>query len=98
MFLYSSSLLLLELEVIGHHVIHEVVIVCSIDQTLSLVARVHGSPAELVISLLSLHEAPDGTTHHRYRLLVWDDEDLAYLVNHNSGAEELACSTRMHAA
>ena len=68
-----SLRLLLELEVGGEDIIHEIVKVGSIDQSHSLVARVHGSPTELVVSHLTLHEAPNWTTHHRHWLLAWQD-------------------------
>ena len=68
-----SLLLLLELEVSGEDIIHEIVKVGSIDQSLSLVARVHGSPTELVVSHLTLHEAPNRATHHGHWLLAWQD-------------------------
>ena len=80
---------LLELEICGHDIINEIVEVGSIDEPLSLVARVHGSPAELVIRSLSLHEAPHRTTHHRNRLLVRHDEDLTNFVHLNTLSEEL---------
>ena len=80
---------LLELEVCGHDIIDQIIEVGSINEALSLVARVHGSPAELVIRSLSLHEAPHRTTHHRNRLLVWHDKDLTNLVHLNTLAEEL---------
>ena len=76
-------------EVRGHDIIDEIVEVGSIDEPLSLVARVHGSPAELVITSLSLHEAPHRTTHHRNRLLVWHDQDLSHFVHLNALTEEL---------
>ena len=81
----------LELEVSGEDIIHKVVKVGSIDQPLSLVAWVHGSPAELVISHLTLHEAPHRATHHRNWLLPWQDEDFTGLINLHSPPEELAC-------
>ena len=68
-----SLLLLLELEVSGEDIIHEIVKVASIDQSLSLVARVHGGPTELVVSHLTLHEAPNWATHHWHWLLAWQD-------------------------
>ena len=80
---------LLELEICGHDIIDKIVEVGSIDEPLSLVARIHGSPAELVIMSLSLHEAPHRTTHHRNRLLVWHDEDLTNFVHLNTLTEEL---------
>ena len=80
---------LLELEICGHDIINEIVEVGAIDEPLSLVARVHGSPAELVIRSLSLHEAPHRTTHHRNRLLVRHDKDLTNFVHLNTLAEEL---------
>ena len=49
---------LLEFEVSGEDVIHEVVKVGSINQPLALIAWVHGSPTELVIDHLTFHEAP----------------------------------------
>ena len=72
------------------HIIHEVVQVGPIDEPVSLVARVHGGPAELVVGSLSLHEAPHGTTHHGDWLLAWQQQDLAHLVNLNALTEELA--------
>ena len=84
-----KKLSLLEFEICGHDIIDEIVEVGSIDEPLSLVARVHGSPAELVITSLSLHEAPHRTTHHRNRLLVWHDQDLSHFVHLNALTEEL---------
>ena len=72
------------------HMIYYIVLVDTIDQPLSLVAWVHGSPAELVISHLTLHEAPHRATHHRHWLLPWQDEDLTRLINLHSFPEELA--------
>ena len=71
MFRLKYCLLFLhEFEVSGEDVIHEVVKVGSINQPLPLIAWVHGSPAELVISRLTLHEAPHRATHYRYRFLA----------------------------
>ena len=81
-------------EVRGHDIIDEIVEVGSIDEPLSLVARVHGSPAELVITSLSLHEAPHRTTHHRNRLLVRHDQDLSRLINVHSLTEKLTCKKK----
>ena len=78
-------------EICGHDIIDEIVKVGAIDEPLSLVARVHGSPAELVIRSLSLHEAPHRTTHHRNRLLVWHNEKFSCLIYVHSLAEELTC-------
>ena len=82
--------MLLEFEVSRKDVIDEVIKVVSIDQSLSLVAWVHGSPAELVISHLTLHEAPHRATHHRHWFLARQDEDRAHCINLNSLPEELA--------
>ena len=82
------------LEVCGHDIIDKIVEVGSIDEPLSLVARVHGSPAELVITSLSLHKAPHRTTHHRNRFLVWHDEDLSCLIYVHSLTEELTCKKK----
>ena len=60
-----------EFEVGGEDVINQVVKVVSLDESLALVARVHGCPAELVLRHFPLHEAPDGLPHHWYRLHVW---------------------------
>ena len=91
MMTYLCLLLLLELKVSGQDIVHEVVKVGSINQPLSLVAWVHGSPAELVISHLTLHEAPHRATHHRHWLLPWQDEDLTSLINLHSLPEKLTC-------
>ena len=80
----------LESEVSGKDIIHKVVKVGSINQPLSLVDWVHSSLAELVISHLTLHEAPHRTTHHRHWLLAWQDQDLTGLINFHSPPEELA--------
>ena len=90
--LYSSYhlLLLVEFEVSGEDVIHEVVKVVSINQPLSLEAWVHGGPAELVISHLTLHEAPHGATHHGHWLLARQDQDLTHCINLNRLPEKLA--------
>ena len=84
-------LLLCKLEVSGENIIHKIVKVGSINQPLSLVAWVHGSPAELVISYLTLHEAPHRATHHRHWLLAWQDQDLTSLINLHSLPEKLTC-------
>jgi len=84
-------MLLLEGKVSREDIIHKVVKVGSIDKTLSLVAWIHGSPAELVISHLTLHEAPHRTTHHRHWLLARQDQDLTHCINFNSLLEELTC-------
>ena len=81
----------IKFEFCREHVIHQIVKVFSIDEPLSLVAWVHGGPAELVVSHLPLHEAPHRTAHHRYGVLVGHDQDFAHLVDLNSLAEELAC-------
>ena len=90
-FYKEKSLLLLEFKVGGEHIIDQVVKVGAINQPLSLVAWVHGGPAELVIRQFPLHEAPHWSAHHRHRLLVGHDQDLTDLIKFNSLAEELAC-------
>ena len=90
MFWKAGLWLFFKVEVGGEDIVHKVVKVGSIDQSLSLVAWVHSSPAELVISHLTLHEAPHGATHHRHWLLAWQDQDLTSLINLNSPPEELA--------
>ena len=84
-------LLLCKLEVSGENIIHKIVKVGSINQPLSLVAWVHGSPAELVVSYLTLHEAPHRVAHHRHWLLAWQDQDLTSLINLHSFPEKLTC-------
>ena len=80
---------LLEFEVSGEDVIHEVVKVGSINQPLALIAWVHGSPTELVIDHLTFHEAPHRATHHRHWFLARQDQDLTHCINLNSLPEEL---------
>ena len=58
-------------EVGGEDIINQVVEVVSLDESLALVTRVHGCPAELVLRCLPLHEAPDRLPHYWYRLHVW---------------------------
>ena len=89
--LLVSLQLLLEVKVGGEHIIDKVVKVGAINQPFSLVARVHGGPAELVIRQFPLHEAPHWSAHHRHGLLVGHNQDLADLIKFNSLAEELAC-------
>ena len=86
-----GATLWLELEVSGEDVIHKIVKVGSINQSFSLVAWVHGSPAELVINHLTLHEAPHRATHHRHWLLARQDQEFTHCINPNSLPEELAC-------
>jgi len=74
--------------------LHYIIPVNSLNQSLSLVAWVHGSPAELVISHLTLHEAPHRATHHRHWLLARQDQDLTHCINFNSLPEELAYRQR----
>ena len=88
------QLMLIELELSGHDVIHKIVKVGAIDEALSLISLVHGGPAELVVFLLSLHEGPDWTTHHWDRLLVRHDQNLTNLIDLNSITEELTCRNR----
>ncbi len=72
-------------------ILDSVVPITTVNQPLSLVARVHGGPAELVVKHLPLHETPDRTTHHGHWLLRWKDQDLTNFINFNPFAEELAC-------
>jgi len=81
----------LEFEISGENVIHKVVKVGPINQPLSLVAWVHGSPAELIIRYLTIHEAPHRATHHRHWFLARQYQDLTHCINLNSLPEELAC-------
>ena len=81
-------------EVSRHDIIDKIIEVGSIDEPFSLVAWVHGSPAELIISNLSLHEAPHWPSHHRYWLLVGHDENFSCLINIHSFAEELTCEVK----
>ena len=86
----SSQLLVLEL--CGEHVVHQVVKVGAVNQTLPLVARVHGHPAEVGrISTLTLHECPQGFALDGDRLFTRENEQLANVVQRHSTAEELAC-------
>ena len=85
----TRCLKVFKLKLVCKYVIDNIVVVFSVDETISLVAIVHGSPTKLVIFLLSLHEAPDRTTHYRYRLLVRYDQDLTDLINFNSPTEKL---------
>ena len=88
---FLSLLLLGVLVFAGHHIIHEIIEIVPVDKPLPLVTGVHGGPAELVVHLFSLHEAPDGTSHDGDRLLVGHDEDLTHLVNADSLTEKLTC-------
>ena len=84
----SSQLLVLEL--CGEHVVHQVVKVGAVNQTLPLVARVHGHPAEVGrISPLTLHECPQGFALDGDRLFTRENEQLADSVQRHSTAEEL---------
>ena len=85
---------LLVLVLAGHDIIDEVIIVDSVNQPLSLVAGVHGGPAELVITSLPLHETPDRAMHDGNGLFVGHDQDLTDLVDLNTLAEELTCWDR----
>ena len=76
-------------EISGHDIIHKVVEVGSINDTLPLVAWVHGCPAELIFYNFPLHEAPHRATHNGHRFLVGHDQDLSSLVHINPLAEKL---------
>ena len=80
----------LKLEIRRHDIVHKIVEVRSINKLFSLVAWVHGSPAELIVGSLSLHETPHRATHHGHRFLVGHDQDLTHFINCNPLAEELA--------
>lgn len=86
-----SLLLHLENKSIVKHIIDEIVEVIPLNEPVSLVAGVHGGPAKLVILYLSLHEAPDRTTHNGNRLHFWQQEELANGINLHTIAEELTC-------
>ena len=89
----SSQLLVLEL--CGEHVVHQVVKVGAVNQTLPLVARVHGHPAEVGrISPLTLHECPQGFALDGDRLFTRENEQLADSVQRHSITEELTCIIR----
>ena len=84
-----------ELELSGEDIVHQIVKVGSINESLSLVAWVHGHPAEVAgVPSLSLHEGPHWLALHWDRLLPGDHEDLANIVQHHITVEELACNTR----
>ena len=91
MFRPVPCIVALEFEISGENVIHKVVKVGPINQPLSLVAWVHGSPAELVISHLTFHEVPHRATHHRHWFLARQYQDLTHCINFHSLQEELAC-------
>ena len=61
-----------------------------INEPISLIAGIHGSPAELVFIMAPLlHETPDRMARHRDRLLVRHDQDLVHFINSHSGTKEL---------
>ena len=91
MFRPVPCIVALEFEISGENVIHKVVKVGPINQPLSLVAWVHGSPAELVISHLTLHKAPHRVMHDRHWFLARKYQGLMHCINLNSLLEELAC-------
>ena len=81
-----------KIEVRREEIINQVVEGVSLDESLALVAGVHGCPAELVLRHLPLHEAPDRLPHYWYRLHVWPKkQQLSRLVNFNPLTEELTC-------
>ena len=81
-----------EFEVGGEDIINQVIEVVSLDESLALVAGVHGCPAELVLRRLPLHKTPDRLPHYWYRLHVWPKkQQLSRLVNFNPLTEELTC-------
>ncbi len=94
----SSTVLVLflEREVSCKNVIHNIVKVGAINQPLSLVAWVHGSPAELVIRHLPLHEAPNRATHHSHWLLPGQDQKLPNLIKRDSLTEKRGCEQRVY--
>ena len=72
-----------------YDVVNEIVIADTINDSFSLIAWVHGNPAILFINLWSLHEGPDGTTHHWDRLLIGHYQNLTNWINLYSFAEKL---------
>ena len=89
-----------EFEVGGEDIINQVVEVVSLDESLALVAGVHGCPAELVLRRLPLHETPDRLPHYRYRLHVWPkySSSTSRLINLNHFMKELTCEGDKHMA
>ena len=79
-----------KLELTRQHIIHQIVKVVTLQETLSLVAGVHGGPAQLVIFLLPLHEGPDRTTHHWDRIKGGEDQHATNLIYVHTRTEELA--------
>ena len=80
-----------ELELCGEHVIYKVVKVVSINQALSLVARIHGCPAQCVVTChLSFHEGPQRLALNWYGLLSREEKNLAHTIQNHTLAEELA--------
>ena len=86
-------LLWLELEVRGEDIVNQIVKVVSLDEPLSLIARVHGCPAELIIRSLPLHEAPDRLPHDWHWVHFWPkQQQLSRLINLDPLTEELTCN------
>ena len=82
-----------ELELSREDVVHEVVKVGAINETLSLEARVHGYPAVVAgVPSLSLHEGPHRLPLDWHRFLPWDHEDLTNHVQNHVVVEELTCA------
>ena len=70
-----------ELEFGGEHIVHQVVKVGAINETLSLVPRVHGHPAEVAgVSRFTLHEGPQRLALDRDGLLSWKNENLTHCI------------------
>ena len=85
-----------ELERRWEHIINQIVQVVSLYELLSLIAWVHGHPAELVTGLFSLHEVPDWLPHHRHWLHVRKEKETARFIYFDSRPKELTCDWSDH--
>ena len=59
-----------ELESSGENIIHYIVQIVPINQSMTLVAWVHGNPAQLVTRDIVFHVSPNWLPHHRDRSFV----------------------------
>ena len=84
----------LEQEISGENILHPVVHIGSLNQALSLLTVIYGSPALFAISHLMefiLHETPYRTLLHWYWLSVMKDQNLLGMINCYTIPKKLTC-------
>ena len=83
-----------KLEIGGKEILHLVVHIRSVDQSLSLLTMLYGSPALFAIIYLAklvLHVTPYRTLFNWHGLLVRKDEHLLNVIDSHTTVQKLTC-------